>query len=340
MPAVVICLMLCQIAAASPQIATTPYGEAIDLFREGRDELAVKKLAMLMSSELIQGRDALFNALASKRPEESERAAATIGAAVLLHTARAFAAIARSNQGEFRYQLTFAQSYVDKLALRDRRAAFARTWKVLVLALLHEGRLVLAANQFARRAHDPAGDSAEFLLALGTTEEMAWWIDHEEDADPGVKGDLKDAERHYRQALILAPDLTEARLRLGRVLVLRDSTEGIKILAQLGQSAEQPYQYLAMLFEGEGLEKRGDLVEAERRYATAVSMIPNAQSANVALAHVRHARGARAEAARDVRSSASAKDILDTADPWFWYSRGTAWRATGYFDLLRSMIRP
>ena len=105
MPAVVICLMLSQIAAASPQIATTPYGEAIDLFREGRDELAVKKLGTLMSYELIQGRDALFNALASKRPEESERAAATIRAAVLLHTARAFAAIARSNQGEFRYQL-------------------------------------------------------------------------------------------------------------------------------------------------------------------------------------------------------------------------------------------
>ena len=146
----------------------------------------------------------------------------------------------RDNQAEFRNHIVFAESYVDKLAAADHRSAFVRTWRVLVLAFFHEGRFVLAADQFGRRAHDAGGDSAEFLLALGATEEMAWWIHHEEDEDPGIKGDLKDAERHYRQALILAPDLVEARVRLGHVLLLRDDAEGLKILAQVGESAEVP----------------------------------------------------------------------------------------------------
>jgi len=88
------------------------------------------------------------------------------------------------------------------------------------------------------------------------------------------------------------------------------------------------------------LERRGDATEAERRYSAAVSLMPTAQSAYMALAHIRHARGARADATQTVRSSASAKDVADTADPWFWYSRGTAWRASGYIDDLRRMIAP
>lgn len=338
---VVIAVVLCHAAtASSPQNATTPYIEAVDLFRRGEDELALRKLAGVMAFEATRERDALFIAFDSKRREEPERAAATMRGAAMLHTARAFAALNGDNVGEFRYQLLFAQTFVDKLASRERRAAFVRTWPLMVLAVLHEGRMVLAATEFGRRVRDPGGDSPELLLALGATEEMAWWIHHEEDADPGVKGDLKDAERHYRQAVIIAPTLIEARLRLGRVLALRDDPEGIEILGQIGEPLEFPFRYLARLFEGDVFERRGDTAEAERRYSEAVSLMPTAQSASMALAHVRHARGARAEAAQSVRLSAEAKDVPDTADPWFWYSRGTAWRGRGYVEELRKMIAP
>ena len=336
----VIVLVLCYPAKASSQSANTPYTQAIDLFRRGEDELALKKLAGVMAFEAIRERDALFDAFESKWRGDSDRAAAMMRGAAMLHTARAFAALTRNNNGEFGHQLQFAQAYVEKLASRDRRAGFVRTWPLMVLALLHEGRMVLAATEFGRRFRDPGGDSPELLVALGATEEMAWWIHHEEDADPGVKGDLKDAERHYRQALIISPAFTEARVRLGRVLALRDDPEGIKILGQIGESAEAPYRYLARLFEGDVFEKRGDTAEAEQRYSDAVALIPTAQSAYMALAHVRHARGARAEAAQDVRSTTAARGVLDTADPWFWYSRGTAWRGPGYVDALKKMIAP
>ncbi|HEU4934990.1 MAG TPA: hypothetical protein VFT39_00960 [Vicinamibacterales bacterium] len=331
-------LALCHVVRASTQGATTPYADAIDLFRQGQDELALNKLARIMAAEVTAERDALFKALDGKNKEDSERAAATICGAVMLHTARAFVALTRHNEGEFRYQIALSETYVAKLRSRGRASPFVKQWPLLVLALLHEGRLVRTAKQFGEHARDPSGDSAELLLALGATEEMAWWMNHEDDAD--VKGDLGDAERHYRQALIVAPTLAEARLRLGRVLVLRNDAEGMKVLGQIGPAAEMPYQYLARLFEGETLEKRGDTVEAERRYSAAVAMMPTAQSAYVALAHVRHARGARAEAAEDVRSSARARDVPDTADPWFWYSRGTAWRGPGYVEEARRMIHP
>jgi len=340
MKAVLVGLASCHIVLASPQGATTPYGEAIDLFRRGDEELAVNQLARIMFDEIIRERDALFRTLDSKDREEAERAAATIRGAVMLHTARAFAALARGNDGEFRYQLQAAGTYVTRLRSRDHRAPFVQKWPLVVLATLHQGRQVRTAKEFGEHARDPGGDSAELLLALGATEEMAWRINHEDDVDPGVKGDLKTAERHYRQALILSPTEIEARLRLGRVLVLRDDAEGMKVLGQIDQRAEMPYQYLARLFEGETLEKRGDMAEAERRYTMAASIVPTAQSAYVALAHLRHARGARAEAADDVRSSARARDVPDTADPWFWYSRGMAWRAVGYVEDLRRMIQP
>src|SRR5206468_6121803 len=143
-----------------------------------------------------------------------------------------------------------ASTYVDKLASRDRRGPFVRTWRLQILAGLHGQIAVAAAREFGRRVHDSAGDPPELLLALGATEEMGWALHHESDTDQDVNGDLKDAERNYRQALVIMPDLTEARLRLGRVLALRGEADALKVLEQIGPRSEDPYRCLARLFEG------------------------------------------------------------------------------------------
>jgi hypothetical protein len=114
----------------------------------------------------------------------------------------------------------------------------------------------------------------------------------------------------------------------------------MKIFEQIGESIEAPYQYLARLFEGDVYELAGKLADAERQYLAAVALMPESQSAFIALAHVRHAQGARAQAAHDVRVTTGTKGVPDTADPWFWYSRGTAWRGQVYLDDLRRMIAP
>src|SRR5205814_1077995 len=111
--AVIIGLVLCHAIAAASQVATSSYSEAIELYRQGEEQRALTKLAGLTVVEVTRGQEALFTALASKRPGAPEHAAATIRGAVMLHTARAFSAFERNNNGEFRIQLAFAQAYVD-----------------------------------------------------------------------------------------------------------------------------------------------------------------------------------------------------------------------------------
>ena len=318
------------VTAISPQSNKVSYIDVVELYRRGEDERALKQLAMLTGSDIRIGRDALLTG-----------GVARIRAATVLHTVRAFAARAHDDVLDFQYQFRYARGYISALMSRERRVpAFVQTWILFVMSSFHGQRGVQAAREFGRGAHDPHGDSALLLLAFGATEEMGWAMHQEEDPPANVDGDLKDAERDYRQALILSPDLVEARVRLGRVLALRNDDESMRVFEQIGEGIEAPYQYLARLFEGDVYERAGKLADAERQYLTAVALMPESQSAFMALAHVRQTQGARAQSAQDVRVTTGARGVPDTADPWFWYSRGTAWRGPVYLDDLRRMIAP
>jgi tetratricopeptide (TPR) repeat protein len=330
------------VVASSPQAKRPLYVDIIELYRRGDDELALKQLAMLTDSEIRIGRTALLAELTSATGMSAAGATARIRTAVLLHTVRALSARAHDEVAEYRYQFNFAQEYLELLVSKEGRrvSPFVQTWRLFVIASYHGQVGVQAARDFGRHARDAHGDSALLLLALGATEEMGWSLHQEEVAPAFVDGDLKDAERFYRQAIVISPELVEARVRLGRVLALRKDDESMKVLEQIGDGVEAPYQYLARLFEGDIYERAGKLAEAERQYLAAVALMPESQSAFVALAHVRHVQGARAQAAQDVRVTTGAKGVPDTADPWFWYSRGTAWRGRVYLDDLRRMIAP
>ena len=341
MPTVAVVVLSLWLGPATPQAPQTPYAAVVELYQHGDEELALEKLTPLADDEIRLGRDALLYAWRTGRGRELERAEKIIRAAVLLHTVRAFGARAHEDVYQFQYQFKFARDYVDLLASREGRVTpFIRTWQLFVISSFQGQSAVQDARQFSRGARDPRGDSALFLLALGATEEMGWSFHQEGDAPAPVNGDLKDAERYYRQALVVASDLVEARVRLGRVLALRHDDESMTVFKQIGESIEAPYRYLARLFEGDVYERAGRLAEAERQYLAAVMLMPQSQSAFIALAHVRHAQGARTQAAQDVRVTTGERGVADTADPWFWYARGTAWRGPVYLDDLRKMIEP
>jgi hypothetical protein len=97
-------------------------------------------------------------------------------------------------------------------------------------------------------------------------------------------------------------------------------------------------RYLARLFEGEALERSGKVAEAEQRYFAAFAAVPRAQSARLALAHLRHLNGQRAEATATVRATAEDRGATEDTDPWFWYARGLLWRAPEYLQGLRATI--
>jgi tetratricopeptide (TPR) repeat protein len=311
----------------------------IELLRTGQDQAAIDALDLLTSKEVATGRDTLVIAFQSQQQDQARGAAADIRLAALLHTAHAIRQRARGRGLEFRNQINIALAYIEKLAARDRSSAFVRTWWLMVIAFLHQQFAVVEAKEFAARARESVGDSADLYLAMGATEELEWTQRHEADGSSSFKGDLKEAERGYRNALAAQPHLVEARLRLGRVLTLRGEPEALKVLEQIRDSTDEGFLYLARLFEGDAFERQGDLAAAERQYLAAIALLPTAQSAHLALAHVRHVMGARTNAAAEMRITTQDRVTGDTADPWFWYARGMYWHGDAYFDALLRFAR-
>jgi tetratricopeptide (TPR) repeat protein len=219
---------------------------------------------------------------------------------------------------------------------------FLQAWYLLVIADAQGNLNLPTAKLTTVTARKSLGDYAELLLASGALEELAWTLQHEQQSQLGVNGDLKEAESAYRRALILNPKLIEAQLRLGRVLTLRDKPDdAVRALEQLRpDNTEGGFLYLARLFEGAAFEQQGQMDRAADSYRSAIAVMPASQSARVALAHLRHAVGHRPEAVDLVRELAGgAQRADDRADPWLWYIRGISWRVPAYLDWLRAMVK-
>jgi tetratricopeptide (TPR) repeat protein len=104
----------------------------------------------------------------------------------------------------------------------------------------------------------------------------------------------------YREALDADPDLTEARLRLGRVLYLVSRHgdalgEFERTLADARTRREVGTAYLAALFAGQLHEFEGRTIEAAASYRAAIAVCPSCPSAPVALLSLYLASGGDAE---------------------------------------------
>ena len=111
----------------------------------------------------------------------------------------------------------------------------------------------------------------------------------------------EEAQRTFEQALLADPELHEARLRLGRVLMRLGKTDAARgcFEAVLLKDAEDAVAFLARMFLGRIDEDAGRLGEAEKQYVAALELKPSSQPATVAVSHVRQQQG-NAEGAREV----------------------------------------
>lgn len=335
----IVVTVACASVAAQKSKPASSYSQIIEMYRSGREKDALDALSTVSRSEQEAVRDSLLKAFALSGGAEARRMAGDLRVASMLHTERAFSELSVQNGPEFSYQFTLAQSYIQKLAPYDRASPFVERWLLYTISRLHMRWEVAGARGVCKIAHTTISDTAELLLACGATEEMGWALEHNSDGTSRMKGDLKEAERQFRSALGINPSLFEARLRLGRVLTLRNDREGMKTLEAIVPGKDDGFSYLARLFEGDALERSGDSAGAEQRYRAAIALLPTAQSAQIALAHLRHARGARSEAAADVTALARDRTLADTSEPWFWYPRGLGWRAGAYAEELRTIVR-
>ena len=343
-----------QLTGAQAATPVPSYTDIVTMYRAGVFADAVAALRRLGAGEIDLGVKALRRASSADR----------VRAAVLLHTEAAMAARRRQDVEGWTRHYDIAAALIasvdDDRAAREvwrdpvsaapaaplgeravlaRSAGFVPTWRLLVIAVHESHGNIQHAVTAGTIARTRGGDTAELLLALGAAQEMGWTWGHDGDRESPL-GDLALADDLYRKALVLDPTLLEARLRLGRILALRGHIEAsLGLLRSIGTGDEAASVYLARLFEGESLERSGRLDEAERAYADAAGAMPRAQSAAIAAAYLRHADGRRPDAASRIQATMTDSEPLDAAaDPWYWYTRGTAWRAAGYLATLREQV--
>jgi tetratricopeptide (TPR) repeat protein len=133
---------------------------------------------------------------------------------------------------------------------------------------------------------------------------------------------LGDAEAAFRRALAVDPGLSEARLRLGRVRLLRgQAREAIVELQRVArEDGSLRRQYLARLFEARAHEKRGDVEGAARAYQAAVAVEPEGQSAWIGLGRSLDLLGRREHAEEAFAAALGLRRVR--GDPWWTYPRG------------------
>ena len=147
---------------------------------------------------------------------------------------------------------------------------------------------------------------------------------------------LLGAARIFQDALEHEATLYEASLRLGRIRqrLGHHDRAGAALAAASADEAPLMVRYLAALFSGELAEDRRDLPGAQRAYAQALDLLPNAQAPMLALSRICDARGDTPCAqAWLVRSLNAAKPTRE--DYWWTYRRGQTWRLEERFTELR-----
>ena len=135
---------------------------------------------------------------------------------------------------------------------------------------------------------------------------------------------LEGAMSLLASARKVASTREEASVRLGLVTDVRnkkgDTEAALALFRDVEQTGADPWAlYLAHLFEGRVLEGQGQLAEAGKAYASALAVIPDAQSGHLALASVLFVQGDAALADTHVEAALASPR---SKDPWELYPYG------------------
>ena len=146
-----------------------------------------------------------------------------------------------------------------------------------------------------------------------------------------------EADRALREALALDPGAGEARLHLGRLLLVKGRLdEAAPILEQVErQAGDDRLRYLARLFLGRLAEQRGSHDDAAGFYRRALEAWPDSQAARLGLSlAVDIASGPTAARPVVAASLAESRRPDRAADPWWLYPFGPPGVAKAALDRL------
>jgi tetratricopeptide (TPR) repeat protein len=325
----------------------TDYREAVRVYQRGAVDTATEALSR-WSPELLKR---TIDALAEDRSEWR-----LAEAAALLHTEF----IVRNpaiTDAALSLHLGLAQRLIDALSQANPRApsrpgadieAFQRRWYALAASVYLASTNPSGASRYIDRGRRLFKNDGRLQMLAGVAEEMRSHLADGNLHDPQTihgmspnkpRQSLLWAEGEFRRALALDPSLDEARLRLGRVLALRNEPGEARVaLTAVTRSAAPPrIRYLAHLFLGGLAEYQHDLMAAQQAYRDALAIGPDRQTPYIALTFVEHAMG-HDQAARDLMARYTALPNAAGSDPWSNYQNGGLDEESLVW--LRAQVRP
>ena len=306
-------------------------------YRSGNAEAAVRRLARLDREQLQTGLTAFTSRVLeedrSNNPASVPETASLITAAAAVHTEAALRTRVPMAADLIEIHLRIATSIVDDgvpvISTRVGPARpnptvvhrvtpeFRRLWYLAVITAMQRlGRIERAAS-LLEQARMLFPQDAEILLLSGIADEIRTTqrlvtVDANE-----RQAALTRAESDLRASLAIAPDLMEARLRLGRVLQQQGKIPEARVLLTRVASAEDGRQvYLASLFLGRLEDGAGQPRAAADWYDKAAARIPSGQAAKIAASELRHRAGDRQRAIDDLQSAIGSQE---SDDPWWMY---------------------
>jgi VWFA-related protein len=267
------------------------------------------------------------------RPEDLEKLATSLPpedtalrrAGVLLHTGLAFRLWENARGIEAEAQIAIGRALLAKSSPPDLH----RDW------LLGLGHYRLAAGSpltglpFFEECARLFPGAADAWLGAGMCYELSAYPDGFALAEMPTHKAARQAERCYREAVRLDPQLAEARLRLGRVLALAQAFDEAEeqLGAAVDASADGALTAFAHVFWGEVRDARGDLAGAISHYEAGLAADGECETAAFALSEALYRSGRRRQAAESLASALSASSSTEIS-PWYAYHAGSGrWKA-------------
>ena len=337
-------------AAANPSTAAA---QPMDLYREALAEYAngdvtgaTGILKQLPESEIRAAIDKRWRRADFTRPGTSRE----LRIAIMAHTETWFLdgdlAALPLYQVHFETARTLARTLYRQGA--DEQSAgvpadrqFVRDWYLTVAAFLHGYRKVGRSRVYIAEARKLFPRDAQVMLTEGADHEMLSDLTRatidvydssgrwKSVADVDAEKELRLAFDALGRAAAADPGLLEARLRFGRVLYRRGDLDGAtrELEAARSSTKQLEIKYLATLFLGMVSATRGELERAAALYREAIALVPDGQSAYLALSETDYRSGKVNEAATNVKTLLG-RVLKD--DPWWLYQAGALW----HFEFL------
>ena len=318
----------------TPELAV--YRRLVDAYVDGQAAEAVEGVLTLDADavhqiiETVREDDARLTGT-DRQPGVNER---RFRAAAMLHVDAADDLWARGLETAAITQLEVAVRWAD-LGARSPEpdGSFRRRWYLGVGLLAFERGGWRTGLSFVNQACEALPDDVPLLttaawlheqlalapVRLGNTGEAGFG-----EVRRTKRDHLLAAARRASAALAVAPDASEAALRLARALMLLEQVSSARqrlLLLVEGAGVTTPHRYLARLLLGELEARAGDPERAERLFRDASELIPEGPAARLALARLRDTRGDRRGAARVLEPILTA-ETANVIDPWVDYLLG------------------